>query len=370
MTDCSFPRTHPASGRDSFSKARRASLAFILSVAVIAAGGCSLPGIRRTVSVPTLLAPQAEAVGTAQLLAEINRFAAVRSIRGKVDVQFLDTSFAKCGVAEKYRTADGDIIVQRPGQVYVSIKAPFVGTKIAEMTSDGARFRVAVLQGEERYKRFVQGTNSAVYKQLQTEANLADDDCGDKKKRNQERTVSALSGLRPQHFTDALLVRPVGAGASGDAAGDLGLMAGMTYARSEFFIEEPDDRTGSKRGARVVRPYYLLDELAAREGNESRLARRFWFDRSEKSVRLARVQTYDDAGALVTDVLYRDPQPVGETNAVRLPARIELTRPQDRYAIRITYQTPAAVVLDNNYEADIFALQNQWQLPEVDLDKE
>lgn len=117
MFDRSFPPTHPASLRDSFSKTRRASFALILCVSFIAASGCSLPGIRRTVSVPTLLAPQVETITTAQLLAEINRFAAVRSIRGKVDVQFLDTSFAKCGVAEKYRTADGDIIVQRPGQV-------------------------------------------------------------------------------------------------------------------------------------------------------------------------------------------------------------------------------------------------------------
>jgi hypothetical protein len=305
-----------------------------------------------------LVAPTGTAE-TAQLLAQINRFAEVHSIKGKVDVQFLDTSFAKCGVAERYSTADGDIVVQRPGQVYVSIKAPFVGTKIAEMTSDGERFRVAVLQGEERYRRFVQGTNSAVYERLQM--NMPEDDCGgnDKKKqRNQQRTVSALSGLRPQHFTDALLVRPVAAEGSG-----------FTYARSEFFQEEADDRPKAKRNSRVVRAYYLIDEASPNGGNEARLLRRFWFDRSE-GIRLARLQTFDDAGQLVTDVLYRNPQPFGEGGATTLPSRIELTRPQDRYAIRITYQMPGEVVLNRPYEAQAFVLQNQWQLPEVDLDKE
>jgi hypothetical protein len=335
---------------------------FLLAVCLLSlvASGCSLPDrfIKRQVVVPSLVAPTGTAE-TAQLLAQINRFAEVHSIKGKVDVQFLDTSFAKCGVAERYSTADGDIVVQRPGQVYVSIKAPFVGTKIAEMTSDGERFRVAVLQGEERYRRFVQGTNSAVYERLKM--NMPEDDCGgnDKKKqRNQQRTVSALSGLRPQHFTDALLVRPVAAEGSG-----------FTYARSEFFQEEADDRPKAKRNSRVVRAYYLIDEASPNGGNEARLLRRFWFDRSE-GIRLARLQTFDDVGQLVTDVLYRNPQPFGEGGATTLPSRIELTRPQDRYSIRITYQMPGEVVLNRPYEAQAFVLQNQWQLPEVDLDKE
>lgn len=331
----------------------------MLAVCAFFATGCPVPGIKRTVTVPSLVAPTATA-DTAQLLAEINRLADVRSIRGKVDVQFLDTSFAKCGVAEKYSTADGDIIVQRPGQVYVSIKAPFIGTKIAEMTSDGERFRVAVLQGEERFRRFVQGTNAADYARLQMGV-MDEENCGNddkKKQRNQQRTVSALSGLRPQHFTDALLVRP--------AAGE---NTKLTYARSEFFQEEADDRTGAKRNSRVVRGYYLLDELAPDGNIEVKLLRRFWFDRSE-TLRLARLQTYDTAGQLVTDVLYKNPQSFGDTQTVSLPTRLELTRPQERYAIRITYQTPAEVVINRSYEAQAFVLQNQWELPEVDLDKE
>jgi len=37
------------------------------------------------------------------------------------------------------------------------------------MTSNGETFRVAVLQGDEKYRRFVKGTNSAVYEKLDTD---------------------------------------------------------------------------------------------------------------------------------------------------------------------------------------------------------
>ena len=85
---------------------------------------------------PPLLGPLADAT-TSDLSAEVNRYASVRSIRGKIDIQIEDTSFAESGLAEKYRTADGTVYLQRPGQIYLKIQAPFVGTNIAEMTSDG-----------------------------------------------------------------------------------------------------------------------------------------------------------------------------------------------------------------------------------------
>ncbi len=116
--------------------------------------GCGLLGTRKQVQVPPLLTPLIEA-NRAQLIAEVNRLAAVKSIRGKVDIQFEDTSFADVGIAEKYRQADGTITLQRPGKVYLIIQVPFIATDIAQMTSDGESFRVAVLQGEEKYRRFV-----------------------------------------------------------------------------------------------------------------------------------------------------------------------------------------------------------------------
>jgi len=343
--------------RRALVSARFAAFLILLCSVPLLQGCSSLNFIKRKVTVPPLLAPLVEA-DTAQLINEINRVASVKSLRGKVDIQFLDTSFAKCGVAEKYRTADGTVIVERPGRVNLRIQVPFAGTDVAQMASDGERFQVAVLQGDTKYRRFVRGTNSSVYPKLETGGGGEADCGGGEKKRamTEQRTVGALSGLRPQHFTDALLVRPV---ASDNST--------YIYARSETFAEERDDRKGAGRNARVVRGYYILDELAPEGNGRARLSRRFWFDRFG-TLRLARLQTFDANGSIATDVVYREPKSFGDAGRYNLPSRIELTRPQDRYSIQISYQTPGDVKTDEAYKPEIFVLQNRWQLPETDLD--
>ena len=338
----------------------RSRLPAILLIAVSLALTGGLCKTKSRVSVAPLLSPLAKA-DQSQLFAEINRMAAVTSVRAKIDVQFLDTSFAECGLVDKYRTADGDIILQRPGKVYLAIKAPF-GVKIAEMTSDGTKFWVAVYQGDEKYKRFVHGTNEAEYGKLSEGNGGAQNPCanGDGKLDEQamRRTVSSLSSLRPQHLTDALMVRPV-----------TGEGSNLIYAQSEEFVEEPDTRQNAKKNARVVRGYYVLVELEPQGAGQARVKRRFWFDRVG-GIRLARVQNYDDAGQLITDVVYRDQRSFGADNRHQLPVAIEITRPQDRYSVRISFQSPEEVVLDKQFDPDIFILQNTSDLLEVDLDKE
>lgn len=305
---------------------------------------------------PPLLSPLKEAA-PGELIEVVNRLAQVNSLRGKIDIQFLDNSFAPCGITEKYRTAEGDVILQRNGKIYLVINGPF-SVKIAEMTSDGERFRVAVLQGDDKYRRFLKGTNMATYQRLDAGAEV---DCGkgDQKKtaQMQQRAASAFSGLRPQHFTDALLVRPVG----GDAD------AKLTYVRSEAFAEDIDTRPNAKQGARVVRGYYILDEIAPESEGRARLLRRFWFDRFGE-ITLARLQTFGERGELTTDVVYRNPKSFGETTKYTLPADIEITRPQDRYSLKISYQVPEAVKVDQQWPSDVFVLENKSNLPEVDLD--
>lgn len=130
----------------------RLPLLLILISASMFASGCGLFGTHKKVQVPQLLTPLAEA-NTAQLMSEVNRLAVVRSIHGKIDIIFEDTSFAETGIAEKYRQADGQLTVQRPGNIYLIIQVPFIAKDIAQMTSNGESFRVAVLQGDEKYRR-------------------------------------------------------------------------------------------------------------------------------------------------------------------------------------------------------------------------
>ena len=58
----------------------------------------------------------------------------------------------------------------------------------------------------------------------------------------------------------------------------------------------------------------------------------------------------------------------GSEGNVLMPAKISITRPQDRYRITITYQAPESATLDHDYPPEAFILTNKKDLPEVDLD--
>jgi len=306
---------------------------------------------RKQVGVPQLLTPLVDA-DMSQLIAEVNKLASIKSLHAKLDIQFQDTSFASAGIAEKYRSADADVTVQRPGKVYLIIQ--FALVDIAQMSSDGEQFRVALLKGDEKYRKFVKGTNNASYGELKASESQGKQD---KQKKAAGDAVSSLSNLRPQHLTDALLIRPILPATQ----------PGLLYSQSEFYEEEADSRPGAKKGARVVRGYYLLEELAPGNSSEAHLKRRLWFDRVG-AIRLARVQTFDDRGLLDTDITYSVYKMVGEGPTAMVPSRVELTRPKDQYKLSLTYQAPEAVVIDKEWDPEVFVLQNKWQLPEVDLD--
>src|SRR4030095_12951881 len=204
----------------------RLPFALLIFVGLVLMSGCGLFGASKKVQVPQLLSPLAEA-NNSQLLAEINRMAALQSIHGRVDIQFEDTSFAAAGIAEKYKQADGTVTLQRPGKVYLIVQVPFIAKYIAQMASDGEHFRDAVCQGEDKYRRCVKGTNSAIYDKLELNGTPTSDK-QDKKKQDEKEAVSALSNLRPQHLTDALMLGPV------DTSGQ------NIYSQSEFYLEEDD----------------------------------------------------------------------------------------------------------------------------------
>ena len=89
----------------------------LLSVLAVSAllftAGCGLFGAKKKITVPQLLGPLVKA-DKARLIQEVNRLSTVKSIHGKVDIQFEDTSFASAGIADQYRLVDGTITLQRP----------------------------------------------------------------------------------------------------------------------------------------------------------------------------------------------------------------------------------------------------------------
>jgi hypothetical protein len=329
----------------------RIAITIALFLALLVGTGCPL--VHKSVAVEKLLTPLSEA-GSAQLIETVNNLVTVRSIHGRVDIQFEDTSFASLGIAEKWRTAEGSITLQRPGMVYLVVQGPFA-TDVAQMTSDGQHFRIAILKGDEKYRRFVRGTNNAVYPKLDIDGKNEPNKT--EKPNSETQAVNALSNLRPQHLTDAMLIGAIDPHAPG-----------VMYVQSEFF-ESERDTTQPNSTKRVVRGYYFLDEFQTTGDNSGRLRRRFWFDRVN-GIRLARLQTFDDKGMLTTDITYGELKKFGSDSNAVLPAQIGLTRPQDHYKITVTYQTPESVTLNHEYGAEAFVLENKGGLREVDLDAE
>lgn len=323
-------------------------LIFLISLAIFSAG-CSI--VKTKDSTPTLL--KVEDATKAELTNEINRFAKVSSMRAKMDLKFEDNSFAQFGNKEVYRAADGEVVVQRPANILLKVQVPVIKTDVAQMTSDGKTFRVAILQdgGSGKYKKFVKGTNNADYSKLQKTLNADDNGNG-----QVSQNVSAFSNLRPQHFTDAMLVRPI------DPAN--------VYAQSTIFQME-EDPTQKKNSPlrRVMRGYYLLDEFAKDASGDMKILRRFWFDRVG-GIRLARQQIFDAKGEIESDIVYGKEGNLSDNAEYKnLPLRIQVTRPKEKYTMSLTYQAPEAVTIGKTYPESAFVLQNTWPLEEVDLDK-
>lgn len=304
--------------------------------------------VKQEVPTPRLL--KVEDATVSQLKAEVDRFARVDSLRAKMDLKFEDNSFAEFGNKEVYRQADGEIVVQRPAMIMLKVQVPVIKSDVAQMTSDGETFRVAILQdgGSGKYRKFVKGTNNADYSTLQRQLRGGNAEY-------QEERVNAFANLRPQHFTDAMLVRPID--------------DRMVYALSTIFQLEEDEKADRKSPLRkVMRGYYLLDEFVRLEGGDLLISRRFWFDRVG-GIRLARQQLFDSRGEMESDIVYgREGNLTNTGEYQNLPLEILVTRPKERYSMRLTYQSPELVTIGDAFPQAAFMLQNSWRLEEVDLD--
>lgn len=332
--------------RSSFRAGGLAVAAVLLAIFLT---GCITP--KDKVNKPTLL--ETTSAPESALVSEINNLARVESMRAKVDLKFEDNSYAELGIAEKYKTADGEIVVQRPANILLKVKVPIVKYDVAQMASDGTHFQVAILAdgGSGKYKKFVKGTNSADYTPLQQQVDELENESKEVKK-----NVNAFANLRPQHFTEAMLVSPVDT-------------SKYTYVRSTFLKEEFDINAKKKSPLRwVLRGYYLYDELAKTADGSMRIKRRFWFDRVG-SVRLARQQIFDCSGEIESDIVYGIEGTVTEDGDYKLPLSVEVTRPKEKYAMRITYQTPRQVLIGREFPVAAFTLENSWGLEVLDLDQ-
>ncbi len=330
----------------------RKSALLILIFGIILLTGC----VKNSIN--TAVVSKYEDATQSQLIEQIVNLAKITSLNGKLDVQFEDNSFAASGLAEKYKSADGSVIVQRPAKINFRIEVPFIKTDEVLMTSDGEKFRVAIPPGaigiSEKFKKFVFGTNNADYSRLETKLDEKTKD--ETAKENQSAKVFAQ--VRPQHLTDALLVRPIEVNSDGK----------FIYVMSEFFQEDYEKSEKNSTTKRILRGYYFLDEVKRKDDGTYTVSRRFWFDRIG-TVTLARQQVYEGDGILVSDINYGPPTKFSETGDYNLPLFVQVTRPREKYKVKLTFQTPELVKIGKEYKPSAFVLENSWGLPEVDLDK-
>src|SRR5688500_6808846 len=326
---------------------RQIILVCVVLLTVFSAGCLS---VKKESPTPTLL--RSETAELKELQDEVDRFARVASMRAKMYLKFEDNSFAQFGSKEVYGEADGEVVVQRPANIFMKVQVPVVKSDVAQMTSHGEKFAVAILQdgGTGKYKKFVMGTNSADYSKLQQNLDAANGDT------LAVQHVNAFANLRPQHFTDAMLVRPI------DPAN--------LYTHSTIFQLEEDVTQNKKSPLRkVTRGYYLLAEFSRASDGTMKIMRRFWFDRVGK-IRLARQQIFDIKGEISSDIIYgREGNLTNGGDYKNLPLEISVTRPQEKYSMRLRYQTPEDVAIGQTYPPTAFVLQNTWELEVLDLDK-
>ena len=329
--------------------------AFILILSALFLSGCKNPFNPKSKQQSATLLKTDDA-SQEQLYEQINYMAKVDSMSADMNLKFEDNSYASQGIAEKYKTADGKVIVQRPSSIFLKVEVPLIGTDVAQMASNGERFCVAILQdgGSGKYKKFVCGTNDVDYSALQKR--VVEQESGNESK-DVKQSVNAFANLRPQHFTDAVLVRPID-------------KEKYTYLKSTIVQEEIDFSLYKKKSPLgwVLRGYYLLDEFGKADDGSMQILRRFWFDRVG-GIRLARQQIFDKQSEIESDIVYGTVGGLTETEDYKLPLRIEVTRPKEKYKMSLVYKVPKAVNIGKEYPVTGFTLKNTWELEELDLDK-
>jgi len=256
---------------------RRAPAATLLISLCFTAGGLSsCLAVRRritrsgsTKAVGLLTADRATLTG---VLAK--QFDAIHDFTATVDMVPALGTAEKSKITE-YKDVRGYILFRRPSSIRIIGLLPVVRTKAFDMVSTGPDFKLSI--GAKN--RFVIGKNEIT-----------------------RPSANKIENLRPTHFLDALLVRPI------DPAVDRLLL--------ENFTDEDD-------------AFYIL-HLVREKNGELQLTRTIWFNRVD--LQLARQLILDDNGNILTDARYSEWKAYDN---VPFPKHIEINRPRDEYGVVI-----------------------------------
>jgi outer membrane lipoprotein-sorting protein len=202
------------------------------------------------------------------------QYNAVRDFSATVDMAALVGSSEK-GELVEYKDVRAYIYFRRPSDLRFLGLYPVVRTTAFDMVSTGNDFKLYVPKDNS----FTVGTNDV--------ATLS---------------PKKLENLRPQHFLEAIRVKPV------DPSVDHVVMENLTD--EEYF-------------------YYIL-HLIREDKGKLQLTRSIWFSRLD--LRMARQLIYDGVGNIVTDARYSQWHSFDQ---VAFPKHIEIHRPREEYGATI-----------------------------------
>jgi hypothetical protein len=185
------------------------------------------------------------------------------------------------GTAEKskiteYKDVRAYILFRKPSDIRLIGLYPVVRNKAFDMVANGDQFKLYV----PSKNRFLVGKN-----ELETPS------------------PNKLENLRPQHFLEAMLVKPI------DTVNEKVLLMNLTDEDNAF---------------------YILPVVHENGNGQLVLSRSIWFNRYNLTI--ARQFIFDPSGNILTDARYSEWKPYDN---VPFPKHIEINRPRDEYAVVI-----------------------------------
>ena len=255
----------------------RRAPAILLLFCLISIGLTSCLVRRRTVNRPGGRVKQALLVADRSVLLGVieKGYNAIRDFSATVDMTPALGTTEKNKVTE-YKDVRGYIRFRNPGDIRIIGLYPVVRNKMFDMVSNAVDFKLYI----PAQNRFLTGRNEV-----------------------EQPSPNKLYNLRPQHFLDALMVRPV------------------NVQTDKVLLENYTDEDNA---------YYILHEVKVNGGGQLQLSRTIWIDRLD--LRMARQLIFDDGGNILTDARYSG---WSAYDNVPFPKHIEINRPRDEYAVVI-----------------------------------
>jgi hypothetical protein len=314
-------------------------------ILILTIATCALLGSAcvRKVNVNELL-PVNPPLATDDLINRINAHSKIQTFSAQADVTVRNYFTGAGAEADEFPSATGLIRFKRPEETRMNVD--FYGAKVAEMVSDGQKFKLKILRPLDK-RRFVYGSNLGDIERMNA-AEIKET------KDPQLTKAGGLVNMRPQHITDSFLIKPI---TESDR---------LNTFREEVRQVEEDKRAG-KKNRLVERSYYVVYVLERDEKGQPKLRRKFWFDRSQVGTPLVRQQTFENGvGRLASDVTYSDWFTPANSNSV-LPKHVIIDRRNDGYRLDLML---VADTVEVNVElpSTTFELENTENLEELNLD--